>query len=106
MPGFLVHVGAVVTCSHGGQAQPTVSCPRVLVGGQPVVTQPPPYTISGCPQPPPSAGPGPCVSGQWTVAALRVSAVGQPVVLSDSTGVCVPAGSLTVVTTQMRVKGM
>ena len=31
MPGFLVHVGATVLCSHGGQAQPTVPNPRVTV---------------------------------------------------------------------------
>ena len=35
MPGFLVHVGATVLCSHGGQAQPTVPNPRVTVSGQP-----------------------------------------------------------------------
>ena len=35
MPGFLVHVAATVRCSHLGQAQPTVSNPRVLVSGRP-----------------------------------------------------------------------
>ena len=37
MPGFLVHVGAQVICSHAGQAQPTVPNPRVTVSGQPTV---------------------------------------------------------------------
>ena len=36
MPGFLLHVGATVLCAHGGQAQPTVPNPRVLVGTYPV----------------------------------------------------------------------
>lgn len=106
MPGFLVHLGAVVTCAHGGQAQPTMPNPRVLVSKQPIVTQAAPYTIAGCPQPVPPAGPGPCVSAQWVLGALRVLAGGVPVVLSSSPAVCVPAGSLTVVTTQLRVKGM
>ena len=37
MPGFVLHVGATVLCTHGGQAQPTAPNPRVRVGGQPVV---------------------------------------------------------------------
>ncbi len=37
MPGFLVHVGAQVLCSHAGQATPTVPNPRVTVSGQPTV---------------------------------------------------------------------
>ncbi len=28
MPGFLLHVGAVVQCMHGGMAQPTFPNPR------------------------------------------------------------------------------
>ena len=47
MPGFVLHLGATVMCAHGGQAQPTVPSPRVLVSGQPVVTQPAPYVVAG-----------------------------------------------------------
>ena len=35
MPGFLIHVGASVLCSHGGQAKATAPNPRVTVSGQP-----------------------------------------------------------------------
>ena len=38
MPGPLLHLGATVLCSHGGQAMPTAPNPRVLVSGQPVAT--------------------------------------------------------------------
>lgn len=99
MPGFLLHVGATVMCVHGGQAQPTVLCPRVRVGGQPVVTQPNPYVVAGCP------AYSPCATAQWMTAATRVRAGGQPVLLQDSQAVCTPAGSLVVVATQVRVKG-
>jgi hypothetical protein len=105
MPGFLVHLGATVLCAHGGQAQPTAPNPRVLVSGQPVATQPPPYVVAGCPFVPP-AGNGPCMTGQWVVAATRVLVGGVPAVLQDSTAVCVPTGTpLTVVVTQLRAKG-
>lgn len=105
MPGFLVHLGATVLCAHGGQAQPTAPNPRVLVSGQPVATQPPPYVVAGCPFVPP-AGNGPCVTAQWVVAATRVLVGGVPAVLQDSAAVCVPTGTpLTVVVTQLRAKG-
>ena len=106
MPGYLLHVGATVLCAHGGQAQPTTPFPRVTVGGQPVVTQPAPYTIAGCPFNV-SGSPVPCVTAQWVVAATRVFAGSLPVVLQDSQAICVPNGTpLNVVMTQFRVKGM
>ncbi len=71
MPGFLLHVGATVLCSHGGQAQPTVPNPRVTVMGQPTVTMAAPYVVAGCALPPPPTANGPCVTAQWITAALR-----------------------------------
>jgi hypothetical protein len=105
MPGYLLHVGATVLCAHAGQAQATAPNPRVQVGGQPVTTLGAPYTIAGCALPP-NAG-GPCVTANWVVAATRVLAGGQPLLLQDSVAVCVPTGTpLNVVVTQPRVKGM
>ncbi|HEY5786424.1 MAG TPA: hypothetical protein VIT65_16780 [Microlunatus sp.] len=104
MPGFLLHVGATVICAHAGQAQPTVPNPRVLVGGQPTVTQAAPWVVAGCPFVPPAAGP--CISATWVVAALRVLMSGVPALLQDSVAVCVPTGTpLTVLVTQVRAKG-
>lgn len=104
MAGFVLHLGAVVICAHGGQAVPTVTNPRVTVGGQPVTTLAAPYTVAGCAFVPP-AGNGPCVTGQWVVGATRVMAGGQPVLTQSSVATCVPTGTpLTVVTTQLRVQ--
>jgi hypothetical protein len=104
MPGFLLHLGATVLCAHGGQAQPTAPNPRVLVGGQPVVTSAAPYVIAGCPFVPPS--PGPCVTAQWILGANRVLAGGVPVVLQDSQAICTPTGTpLNILVTQIRAKG-
>lgn len=106
MPGFLLHQGATVLCSHAGQAQPTVPNPRVRVSGQPIVTQPNPYVIAGCPFVPP-AGNGPCVTAQWITAATRVRAGGVPVLLQESQAICAPTGTpLIIIVTQMRVRGM
>jgi hypothetical protein len=106
MPGFLLHQGATVLCSHAGQAQPTVPNPRVRVSGQPIVTQPNPYVIAGCPFVPP-AGNGPCVTAQWITAATRVRAGGVPILLQDSQSICAPTGTpLNIILTQMRVRGI
>lgn len=105
MPGPLLHLGATVLCSHGGQAMPSAPNPRVLVSGQPVATMAAPYLVAGCAFAPP-AGNGPCVTAQWVVAATRVFAGGQPVVLLDSQAICTPTSTpLLPVMSQMRVTG-
>jgi hypothetical protein len=106
MTGFLLHVGATVLCSHGGQAQPTVPNPRVTVMGQPTVTMTAPYVVAGCALPPPPAANGPCVTAQWITGALRITSNGQPLLLLDSQAICAPSGTpLIVAMTQMRVTG-
>lgn len=105
MPGYLLHIGAVVICAHAGQAQPTAPNPRVKVSGQPIATQPNPYVISGCTFNV-SGVLVPCVTAQWVSAATRVRAGGVPVLLQDSQAVCAPNGTpVTVISTQTRVRG-
>lgn len=105
MPGPLLHLGATVLCSHGGQALPSAPNARVLVSGQPVATMAPPYIVAGCAFAPPG-GNGPCVTAQWVVAATRVFVDGQPAVLLDSQAICTPTGTpLVPVVAQMRVVG-
>ena len=109
MPGFLVHVGATVTCSHGGQAQPTVPNPRVVFSGTPTVTVAGPYLVAGCAFPPPIAANGPCVSATWIPpsGSVRVLSNGQPLVVQSSQAICAPTGTpLVIVVTQPRVTGM
>ena len=107
MPGFLLHLGATVLCSHAGQATPTTPNPRVTVSGQPTVTIASPYVIAGCALPPPTAANGPCVTAQFVTAATRVTSNGQPLLLIDSQAICVPTGTpLIVAVTQTRVTGM
>jgi hypothetical protein len=105
MPGFVLHVGATILCAHGGQAQATAPNPRVLVGGQPVVTVSAPHAVAGCP-----FAPGgyrtPCVTAQWLMGATRVFAGGVPVLLQDSQATCIPNGTpVNIIVTQVRVRG-
>lgn len=107
MPGFLVHVGAQVLCSHAGQATPTVPNPRVMVSGQPTVLMTSPYVVAGCTLPPPPAANGPCVTAQWVSGTTRVLSNGQPLLVQSSQAICVPTGTpLIIVATQPRVTAL
>jgi len=102
MPGPILHMGAVVTCAHGGQAMPTAPSPRVLVTAMPIATIAAPYMVAGCAFAPP-VGNGPCVTAQWIVGAVRVTSMGQPVVIMTGVATCVPTGTpLIPVEAQMR----
>src|ERR1044072_2884779 len=107
MPGFLLHVGATVLCSHAGQATPTSPNPRVTVTGQPTVAITSPYVIAGCTLLPPLAANGPCVTAQYVTAATRVTSNGQPLLLFDCQAICAPTGTpLLTIVTQTRVSAI
>jgi len=97
-------MGATVLCSHAGQAMPTVPDPRVLVSGMPVATLAAPWVVAGCAMPPPIAGNGPCVTAMWSIGAVRVTSLGQPLLIMTGLATCVPTGTpLIPVSAQMRV---
>ena len=109
MPGFILNSASTVMCPHGGNTSIMTSNQRVKVGGQPAVTLSDTYTVAGCPF---TVGnkPQPCVKVQWITPATRVRVGGQPVILQNSSGLClsaeqIPQGPPNVVTTQIRVKG-
>lgn len=104
---FLVQVGATVSCTHQGRATATAPNPRVKLGGAPSLTIVGQMAIAGCGMPPPNAGNGPCVTGQWLSGTTRVLSNGQPLVTPSSTSACAPTGTPLVVTaTQTRVSAL
>ena len=107
MPGPLLHLGATITCAHGGRATPTAPNPRVLVSGQPVVPMTSTYVVAGCTLPTPPAANGPCVTAQYVSSATRVTSNGVPLLLVDSQAICAPTVTpLVAVLTQTRVIGV
>jgi hypothetical protein len=65
------------------------------------------YAVAGCTFPTLSSGSPPCATAQWTSAATRVTAMGQPVILMDSQATCVPTGTpLVILSAQPRVSAM
>ena len=115
MPGFMLHVGAVMQCTHMAPASTALTQPRVLVSSQPVAVSSNVILVAGCLfQIPTPAGPKPqpCVKVQWGMLSTRVLVMGQPVLLQPSPGtgmgICqsveqIPQGPPTVSALQMRV---
>ena len=104
MPGPLLDAATAVMCAHGGRAIPVAPSERVRVNGVPIATMSGPWAIAGCALPPQQGGP--CLTGQFTTGSARVTAGGQPVLLTDSLAVAAPTGTtLIVVSAQDRVRG-
>ena len=91
MAGFLLHQGATVLCSHAGQAIPSAPNPRVMVSSQPTVLLSAPWIVAGCPLVPPPLPP--CVSAQWIMGTLRVTSLGQPLVVQSGVAISIPNGT-------------
>jgi hypothetical protein len=107
MPGYLLTSASQVSCAHRAPALPSSPAAEVTIMTQPVVTQPSPHSVAGCPNVTPAGAPLPCVTVQWITAATRVTVYGQPVLLEDSQGIAIETGMpASAVAGQARVKGM
>jgi hypothetical protein len=118
MPGFILHVGAAMTCTHGAPGQVAPMQPRVFVMGQPAAPFASVISVAGCPfQIPVGAGtmPQPCILIKWMMPSARVMVMGQPLAVIPSPGagpaLCmsvqqIPAGPPQVSVVQSRVIAM
>ncbi len=107
MAGFLLEANGAARCAHGGVASALAPNPRVRLSGSAAVSLPASYVVSGCPDPPPPAGTGPCVTGQFLTGATRLLSEGRPLALAGATGVCSPTGAILIGdVTQTRVSAL
>lgn len=93
MPGPLLHVGAMLTCLHGGSIQTPTTNTRVFLGGRPALTMADVPAVAGClfqiPIPaPPGTKPQPCVTVKM-VPSTKVLVNNQPAVLLTPATLCV-----------------
>lgn len=80
MPGLVLHAGAVLTCSHGGQVKIIPAQVRAAASGTPICTVADTFTVIGCPGVPASPGVV-CTKVTWQNTASRVKANGVPVLV-------------------------
>jgi len=77
MPGLVLHTGAVLTCSHGGQVTFLPAQVRAQVSGTPICTMADQATVVGCP----GVSGVFCTRVSWQNASSRVTANGFPVLV-------------------------
>lgn len=77
MPGLVLHAGAVLTCSHGGQVKIVPAQVRAEVSGTPICTVADVFTVVGCP----GVMGVVCTTVTWQNTASRVTANGVPVLV-------------------------
>jgi hypothetical protein len=111
MAAPVLQLGCTIRCPHGGMASVLNTNTRVKVGGNYALLSTDTYTIAGCPFTLPGPKPQPCVTIQWQSEARRVKAVGRPVLLQTSVGLCKSAeqvvqGTALVTGVQTRVRGV
>jgi hypothetical protein len=114
MPGFFLHVGAVMTCTHLAPVTIPPAQSRVTVSGQFIATASGVPTVTGCPFQTPIPKPQPCVTVKWANLSSRVVVAGQPALLQAApgpgAGTCfsveqIPAGPPVVNQMQQRAMG-
>ncbi|HEX9932268.1 MAG TPA: hypothetical protein VGB08_05450 [Allosphingosinicella sp.] len=108
MPGPVLHPGTTATCPHGGTLNIVAASPRVMLGGMPAAVLSDQGLVAGCVFTLPNGKPQPCVTTRWIVAATRVLAGGQPVLINPLTAICqsieqIPAGPPIIAASQTRV---
>jgi hypothetical protein len=106
----IYHVGATAICPHAGQVTVLSTMPRVQLNGMPAATMADVYIVAGCAFNV-SGAPHPCVEVKWLMPALRVTVMGQPVILQTSMGLAkaadqAPQGPASILVVQPRVQAL
>lgn len=86
MPGYLLHMNAVIQCTHSVPARIVPTQGRVMVSTQAVATMTSQITVAGCPFTVPGPKPQPCVLVKWSMPSARVKVMGQPVMVAPVPG--------------------
>lgn len=107
MPGFLLHVGALITCPHLGAVTSPPTNTRVFLSGSLALTATDIVTVAGCPFTVPPSKPQPCLTVKL-VPSTKVLINGQPAVILSPAMMClsaeqIPQGPPNSSTTQTRV---
>jgi hypothetical protein len=107
--GAFLNTSSVLQCPHGGSVNIVTSNSKVKADGDYVVRSNDTFIIGGCSFMLGNS-PHPCVEVQWVTTAQKNQVVNDKVLTEDSVGLCVagdkaPQGSVTISSTQSKVKG-
>ena len=107
MPGPLLHVGALLTCTHQAPITSPTTNTRVFVSGRPALVATDIVTVAGCPFTLPPPKPQPCMTVKL-IPSTKVLINGQPAVILTPATLCltaeqIPQGPPNASATQTRV---
>lgn len=106
---YILTTQSSAMCPHGGTIQlTTTSNTQMKIDGAYALLQTDVHTISGCPFTLPSGTPSPCLTVTWISGATQTKVNQIPVLLKDSTGLCIgagPQGTASITNVQSKVQG-
>lgn len=106
---YILNTQSSAMCPHGGTVQLTsTGNSQMKVDGAYALLQTDVPTISGCPYTLPSGTPSPCLTVMWVSGAMQTKVNQVPVLLKDSTGLCIgagPQGTVNITNVQSKVQG-
>src|SRR5688500_1880946 len=91
MPGHILTITSMITCTHGGQAVLTTSNTKVKIDGAAALLESDIHSVAGCPFTVPGPKPQPCVRIEWTAGATQCKVGGTAVLVRSSVGKCISA---------------
>jgi uncharacterized Zn-binding protein involved in type VI secretion len=105
---YILNTQSSAMCPHGGTVQFSTSNSQLQVDGAYALLQTDVHTISGCPFTIPPGSPSPCLTVTWVSGAVQTKVNQVPVLLQNSTGLCIgagPQGSVSITNVQSKVQG-
>lgn len=109
--GNFLTTASLLQCPHGGIVTATTTNVTATAGGDFIVRSSDTFLVAGCIFTLPSGTPHPCLTVQWLVSALTNQVMGDSVLTTDSSGLCLapdqtPQGPVIIGSTQLPVSGL
>jgi uncharacterized Zn-binding protein involved in type VI secretion len=106
---YILNTQSSAQCTHGGTVQFSTSNTLMKVDQAYALLQTDVHTVSGCPFTTPAGTPSPCLTVTWITGASQTKVNQVPVLLQNSTGLCIgpsgPQGTVTIGSVQSLVEG-
>ena len=108
---YILTTQSSAQCPHGGMIQLTSTAnAQAKIDGGFALLQTDVHTVSGCPFVKPGPTPSPCLTVTWVTGAVQTKVNQIPVLLQNSTGLCLsatgPQGTAMITNVQSKAQGI
>lgn len=106
---YIMTTQSSAQCSHGGTVSLTTANAVAKIDGAFALLQTDVHSIAGCPFMK-GTTPSPCLTVTWVTGAMQTKVNQVPVLLSNSTGLCIsatgPQGTVSIGSVQSKAQGL